>query len=109
MNHFIPTEMDVDARNFIAAPLHGVEGAVPVSSSEPLVEIGIIYAAGKGTALPCVNWSGAARPSFTVTLHFNVVYKTATLASGGKVTVSGANRSTFVFDMSDTIDALILR
>jgi hypothetical protein len=31
------------------------------------------------------------------------------LASGGKVIVSGANRSTFTLAMSDTIDVVILR
>ena len=106
--HFIPTEMDVRARQFIAAPLQGVPGASPVTASEPLVEVGIITAPGLGTALPCVNWAGGPQEEFSVTLHFHVDFETATLASGGKVAVS-ANRSTFTFAMCDTIDALILR
>jgi hypothetical protein len=108
-NHFIPTEMDASARDFIASPLRQVAGAAPVTSSAPLVEVGIITAAGLGTALPCVNWSGGEQPQFRLTLHFAVQFKTAALASGGTVAVSGANRSTFTFAMCDTIDALILR
>lgn len=38
-----------------------------------------------------------------------VHYENATLASGGVVAVSGANRSTFTFDLAETIDALILK
>ena len=48
MNHFLPTAMDVSARALIALPLRGVAGAVPVSSSQPLVEVGVINAAGRG-------------------------------------------------------------
>lgn len=109
-NHFIPTEMDKAALDFIASPLRGVAGARPVTSTHPLVEVGIITApAGRGTALPCINWSGGPQPRFALTLHFGLDYTRATLASGGPVTVSGGNRSTFSFAMSDTIDALILR
>ena len=42
MNHFLPTAMDVSARALIALPLRGVAGAVPVSTSQPLVEVGVI-------------------------------------------------------------------
>lgn len=108
-NHFIPTEMDASVRNFIAAPLCGVRGAAPVTSSNPLVEVGVITALELGTALPIVNWAGAPQADFVVTLHFVVDFKAAALASGRHVTVSGANRSVFTFAMSDTIDAIILR
>jgi hypothetical protein len=109
VNHFIPTEMDKTALDFIASPLRGVAGARPVTSTHPLVEVGVITAAGFGTALPCINWSGGEQPQFALTLHFPVKYTHATLASGGHVAVSGGNRSTFSFALSETIDALILR
>jgi hypothetical protein len=109
MNHFIPTAMDKAARRFISAPLDGVAGARLVTSTQPLVEVGIITADGLGTACPLINWSGGPQAGFAVTLHFAVALKVATLASAGAVAVSGANGSTFTFAMSDTVDALILR
>ena len=105
---FIPTEMDVSARHFIALPTVGVVGATPVTSSNPLVEVGIITASGLGTAMPLINWSGGPRASFSVTLHFALQYKEVTLASGGKVTAS-ADKKTFTFALAETVDALIFR
>jgi hypothetical protein len=78
-----------------------------VRASNPLVEVGQIRAANVGTALPCVNWAGAALPGFNVTLNSeDIKFKTATLSSGGKITV--ANR-TLVFALPITADVIILR
>jgi hypothetical protein len=106
--HFIPTLMDASARALIAAPLLGVAGAVPVSSTEPLVEVGVITAGSIGTAMPCVNWSGGPIANFTITLHFELSYTTVSLASGGAITAS-ADRKSFTFSLSDTIDAVVFR
>ena len=61
---FIPTEMAVSARKLIALPTVGVAGATPITSTHPLVEIGIITADGTGTACPIINWSGGPQPDF---------------------------------------------
>lgn len=112
MDHFIPTEFTVSARDrVIWLPLAGRESdptVVPVRASNPLVEVGRIEAGpgGAGTALPCVNWAGKALQGFNVTLLAPIQFKTATLASGGKITVS--NR-TLVFDLAVTADVIILR
>lgn len=89
-------------------PLAGVDGAIPVNASNPLVEVGIITAEGKGTALPCINWSGGAIAAFTITLNFELQYDTVALASEGKISVSADKRS-FTFSMSDTIEAVLFR
>ena len=61
-----------------------------------------------GTAMPLINWSGGPRPSFSVTLHFDLQFKAVTLASGGKVTAT-ADKKTFTFALAETVDALIFR
>jgi hypothetical protein len=43
-----------------------------------------------------------------VTVHFPMEFKTAALASGGKLTVS-ADKRTFSFALGETVDALIFR
>ena len=54
-----------------------------------------------------MNWAGAALPGFNVTLNSeDIKFKTATLSSGGKITV--ANR-TLVFALPITADVIILR
>lgn len=101
--------MDVSARKLIALPTAGVAGATPITSTNPLVEIGIVTAAGIGTACPIINWSGGPLPDFAVTLHFDLApWKTVALATGEKVTAS-ADKKTFTFAMSETVDALIFR
>eukprot|EP01046_Picozoa_sp_COSAG06_P020238 COSAG06_NODE_1475_length_9337_cov_6.585733_6_plen_199_part_00 len=107
-SHTILTEFDLTAKFLAALPLAGVHGAVPVNASNPLVEVGIITAEGKGTAMPCINWSGGAIAEFTITLNFELQYETATLASEGKIAVS-ADKRTVSFSMGETIDAVIFR
>ena len=108
MSHTILTEMNVVAKHLAALPLQGVEGAVPVNSSNPLVEVGIITAEGKGTAMPCINWSGGPIADFRITLNFDLQFTNVTLASEGGVSVS-ADRRTVSFSLGETIDAVIFR
>ena len=51
-NHFVPTRFAVVARRLAEA---GVAGARPVLSSEPLVDVGVLPAAGLNIALPIVT------------------------------------------------------
>ena len=108
MSHTILTEMNVVAKHLAALPLDGVEGAVPVNSSNPLVEVGIITAEGKGTAMPCINWSGGPIANFRITLNFILKFENVTLASEGAVSVS-ADKRTISFSLGETIDAVIFR
>ena len=87
----------------------GVAGARPILSSEPLVDIGVLAAAGLGTALPVVNWAGAPVAALVLTLQFECAFSNATLATGGRVAV-GRDGSwlTLTFEL-DVADAVILR
>ena len=83
-----------------------------VSGSNQLVEIGMVSAPGVGTVFPCVNWAGKALDQFVVTVHAEVKFTEATLASTdtpGSVVVGDGWPKTFTFALEDTADALILR
>ena len=56
---------------------------------------------GYGVGFVCTNETA-------VTVHFALEFKTATLASGSKLTVS-ADKKTFSFALGETVDALIFR
>ena len=112
-NHFLPTQFSAVANALVTLPLaHRLKNdsaVVPVRSTEPLVEVGLIEAAGIGYALPCINWAGELLPAFTVSLQDDSIsFKTAELASGGALTVSADKRS-FTFALGPTVDALVLR
>lgn len=111
MNHFIPTEFAIAAKDLLTLPLSGRlndSKVLPVLASNPLVEVGFIQAPQKGTAMPCVNWAAEPLPGFNVTLLADVEFKTAALSSGNKVTVS-SDKKVFTFDLPITADVLILR
>lgn len=113
-NHFVPTEFNLAAKTLLSSPLddalYKVEAPRAVSGSNQLVEIGMVTAPGRGTVFPCVNWAGAAIHGFVLTVHHELEYKQASLASGGTVTASKQGRSqSFTFDLADDADALILR
>lgn len=112
-NHFLPTQFSQVAKALITLPLaHRLKndsGVVPVHSTEPLVEVGLIEAAGIGYALPCVNWVGETLPTFTVSLRDeDISFVTATLASGSALSISADKRS-FTFALGVTADVLVLR
>eukprot|EP01052_Picozoa_sp_SAG31_P032187 SAG31_NODE_3504_length_4188_cov_2.084862_2_plen_420_part_00 len=109
MNHFLPTKFAEAARELITMPLHLNDSTVvPLLSTSPFVESGMITASGIGTAMPCVNWGGVPLESFKLTLASSIEFKTATLASGKPVSVS-ADKLSFTFDLSTTADVVILR
>lgn len=112
--HFVPTAFDVAARAFIAAPLEGVAGAVPIRCSEPLVEAGIIEADALGMVVPLINWAGAPLKGLVVNLQFapHVRFTNVSLASGKPLTsapgAANAPPQSFTLDL-DVADAIILR
>ena len=78
VNHFLPTDFAEAARELIATPLHLNDSTVvPVSSTSPFVETGMITAPALGTAMPCVNWGGVALESFKLTLASSIQFKKA--------------------------------
>ena len=110
-NHWVPTDFNAQARHLAAWPTQGVVGAAPVLSSEPRVDVGVLAAAGLGTVIPVTNWAGTEPLlGLNLTLQFDCNFKTATLATGGKVVASktASGRDSFVFDL-DVADAIILR
>ena len=113
-NHFLPTAFSDVARALITLPLAdrlktNDSSVVPVRSTEPLVEVGLIKAAGIGYALPCINWVGKLLTEFTVTLQDDsIALRTASLASGGALAISEDKRS-FTFALAATADVLVLR
>ena len=111
-NHWVPTEFNVAAKALLSSPIddpvYNVEAPRAVSGSNQLVEIGMVTAPG-GTVFPCVNWAGAAIEGFALTVHHELEFKRASLASGGSVTASGRWPKTFTFNLADDADALILR
>lgn len=116
-NHFLPTEFSEVAKALITLPLvkrmKNDSSAVPIVSTESLVEVGVILATGKGFALPCINWAGKLLPNFTrastVTLRDErITFATATLASSKPLTISADKRS-FTFELAATADVLVLR
>jgi len=107
-NHWIPTEFLVEARLLVQSAVDGVVGARPVLSSHSLVDVGVIAAAGKGTALPVVNWGPPIR-SLNLTLQFDCAFANATLATGGAVEVSSVGSWVSLLLALDVADAIILR
>jgi peptidoglycan hydrolase-like protein with peptidoglycan-binding domain len=110
MNHFIPVDFAAAARDVVGLAVADVIGARPVLSSEPRIDIGVIAAAGLGTAVVVTNWTPEPLKALNLTLMFDVTYTHATLASGGNVepkTLSSGAKS-FVMDL-DVADCLILR
>ena len=112
-NHFLPTQFSEVAKALVTLPLarrlKNDSAVIPIRSTEPLVEVGLIEAAGVGYALPCINWVGKLLPTFTVSLQDDTIsFATAELASGGALAVSADKRS-FTFALGSTVDALVLR
>jgi hypothetical protein len=107
-NHFIPTDFTTSARDLLEhAAAHAV-GVQPVlASPERRIDVGIIAAAGKGTAIPVINWGPGPVPQQTLTLQFECDFKEASLATGGHVAVSknaaGQTVLTFALDVADTV------
>lgn len=109
-NHVVPTQFATLARAWVVAPTSHVLGAAPVHTSEALVDVGVVSAAGVGVALPVVNWSPGLIQNFNVTLRFPVQFTHARLATGGKLTASQTTSGfwSFRFDL-DVADAIVLR
>ena len=116
--HFIPSAYDTAVLALIKNA-SSTAGAVPqVNCSNHLVHGKLIVSkAGKGVAIPLVNWAGTGienLPNLTVTVNHAAVKPgmKATLATGGKVTElpsSGASGGvSFLLDLG-IADALILR
>lgn len=113
MDHFIPTAFDTSARDLLTFPLGEMMNdptVVPVLSSNPLVEVGLVSAPGKGAAMPCVNWAGAPITGLNVTLRAPIKFTKAVLSSGGVIkSTTSANGTTFTFDLVITADVIVLR
>ena len=79
-------------------------------SSEPLIDIGVTAAKGKGTVLIAVNWGSGLAKRLNLTVQFALDGSNVTLATGGQVTESKTAQGwrSFVFDL-DVADALIVR
>ena len=71
----IPTEFDVNARALVELGVVDVVGAQPVLSSEPRVDIGVIAAAGVGTAVVVTNWTPTPVSALNLTLMFDVTVR----------------------------------
>jgi hypothetical protein len=109
-NHFVPTNFSTGARALLAFAVAGIEGARPVLTSEPLVDIGVIAASGKGTAIVVVNWGSTPVQALNLTLQFKCDFSDATLASGHKLAVGTTDQGwiSLVFDLG-IADSVILR
>jgi hypothetical protein len=81
-----------------------------VLTSEPLVDIGVIAASGKGTAIVVVNWGSTPVQALNLTLQFKCDFSDATLASGHKLAVGTTDQGwiSLVFDLG-IADSVILR
>jgi hypothetical protein len=109
-NHWIPTAFDGTARALLGLAVANVVGARPVLSSEPRVDIGVIAAAGVGTAVVVTNWTPEPLRALNLTLQFECAFTHASLASGGAVaaTTTAAGWKTFELDLA-VADCLVLR
>ena len=109
-NHWVPSNFSTGVRALLAFAVDGIEGARPVLSSEPLVDIGVIAASGKGTAVVAVNWGPTPVHALNLTLQFECDFSDATLASGRKLAVSNTDQGwvSLVFDLG-VADSVILR
>jgi hypothetical protein len=109
-NHWLPTNFSVAARSVVALAVGEVSGARPVLSSEPLIDIGVTAAKGKGTVIIAVNWAPEMAKRLNLTVQFALDGSNVTLATGGQVTESKTAQGwrSFVFDL-DVADALIVR
>jgi hypothetical protein len=109
-NHWLPTDFSVAARSVVALAVGEVSGARPVLSSQPLIDIGVTAAKGKGTVIIAVNWAPEMAKRLNLTVQFALDGSNVTLATGGQVTESKTAQGwrSFVFDL-DVADALIVR
>ncbi len=106
MAHFIPTAFDAGASCLIGSPADDL--ARPVTTSEPLVEANLIESP-KGAVIVLTNWSGKPVAGLAVATHVRLPGGSASLASGGKLSVKrDGDRAIFTFDL-DVADVLILR
>lgn len=109
-NHWIPQNFSAGARAAAALPVAGVEGARPVLSSEPRVDIGVVAAKGKGTAIIVTNWTPTRIKQLNLTVQFSLTGTNVTLATGGTVREEAAAHGmrSFIFDLG-VADTLIVR
>ena len=110
-NHWIPTDFSILARQWAAvSPTSHMVSASPVITSEALVDVGVVSASNLGVVLPIINWTPNKLTNFSLTLQFDVVYKTAVLASGSALgkTKTPTGRWMFTFTLN-VADAIILR
>lgn len=115
-NHWVPYNFSAGTRAWLATFTAGVAGAVPVSASDPLVEVGIVTAPSIGSVLPIIDWTGdggggsgtnGTATFVNITLASPITFTSATMATGASVVVSSDKLS---FAMNVTVaDALILR
>lgn len=105
MSHFIPTAFDPGADALIGSPAAGLDR--PAACSEPLVETTLVQS-DRGLVVPLVNWSGHPLRGMSVTIPDAARFKTAQLASGGRVLCQDPRATHFTLDL-DAADALILR
>ena len=106
MAHFIPSQFDPAAGRLIGSIAESV--ARPVVCSQALVEVSLIESP-TGAILVLANWSGKPVRELAVTANIPLPARSATLASGSRITVKKEGyRSVFTFDL-DVADVLILR
>jgi hypothetical protein len=106
MAHFVPTQFDAAAGRLIGSIAEHL--ARPVTCSQPLVEASLIESPA-GSIIVLANWSGRPVRELTVTAHIPLPVRSATLASGAKLTASkDGERTAFTFDL-DVADVLVLR
>eukprot|EP01045_Picozoa_sp_COSAG04_P006017 COSAG04_NODE_289_length_17842_cov_141.473483_9_plen_100_part_00 len=82
-----------------------------VVASRRLVDSHLLVAEGIGAAVVLVNWSPTPRHNLTVTVRQQAVppFESATLASGGQVSVAAADGG-YSFGLSLAVaDAIVLR
>ena len=112
MNHFVPHEFDVAAREMIGLGAKAAGARSPVVASEPLVESGVITAVAPhhGTAVPLINWASRPISNLTVQLNFGVEFAHAHLSSGAALTRSTGADGATVFSLDLAVaDAIVLR
>ena len=83
---------------------------MPILSSKPSIDIGIVAAKGKGTVIVVTNWAPQQAQMVNLTVQFALDGSNVSLATGGQVTETKSPEGwrSFVFDL-DVDDALIVR
>ena len=112
MNHFVPHEFELAAREMIGLGAKAAGARSPVVASEPLVETGVITAVAPhhGTAVPLINWASKPISNLTVQLNFGVEFSHAHLSSGAALTHSASADGATVFSLDLAVaDAIVLR